>query len=678
MSERWGPLRSVNAWEASEGAPWPLGATWVESHAAWNFALFSRHATGVTLLLYAADDPATPVHTVRLDPLVNKTAHIWHCWVRASAAGGATLYGYRVEGPVGPGHRFDAEKILLDPFAEAVFFPPRFSRAAAARPGPTDGRAPLGRLPGRTPAFDWGADPRPRHSHDLIVYELHVRGFSARPSSGVAPEKRGTFAGLVEKLPYLRELGVTAVELLPVHQYDPQEGNYWGYMTLDFFAPHRGYASGDPAVEFRQMVKAFHAAGIEVWLDVVYNHTTEGPADGPTYNFRGIDNRSYYLLGPDGAYRNYSGCGNTLRCAHPAVQGLVLESLRRWVEDMHVDGFRFDLASILARGPDGTLSREPALIREIAQLAYRADVRVVAEAWDIDAYLLGQGFPGLTWRQWNGKFRDDVRAFVRGDRGRVGALMARLYGSDDLFPEREAYRPYQSVNFVTAHDGFCLHDLVTYDRSRAGDTSSWNHGWEGDEDAPAAVLALRRRQVRTFFCLLMLANGTPMFCAGDEFLNTQGGNANPYDQDNETTWLDWDLLERNRDVFRFFRLMIAFRKAHPTIARSRFWRGDVRWYGVGPDVDLAADSHSLAYCLRGARLEDDDLYVMINAWQAPLEFVVQEGQAGDWLRVVDTGLVAPDDIAEPGRETLLDGLAYRVEAGSVVVLRRPWARQMGR
>jgi glycogen operon protein len=687
MIEEPGLLRTIEEWEKIEGAPAPLGVTWIEAQQAYNFALFSRYATGVTLLFYIEQDPTTPIYQYRFNPLINKTGRIWHCWVPVTELRGATLYGYRVEGPFDPaaGHRFDPQKILLDPYANGVYFPPNFSRMATAHPGPTDGVAPLGVLPRQHDPFDWGPDPRPRHTHDMIVYELHVKGFTARPNAGVSSEKRGTFAGLIEKIPYLQELGVTVVELLPVHQYDPQEGNYWGYMTLNFFSPHHNYASGDPLDEFREMVKAFHAVGIEVWLDVVYNHTSEGNESGPTYSFRGIDNYNYYLLAPDRqSYLNDTGCGNTIRCAHPAVRALVVESLRYWAEQMHVDGFRFDLASIFTRNIDGSVNLEdPPVVAEISTFGYRADVRLVAEAWDIATFQLGRSFPGLAWRQWNGKFRDDIRSFVKGDPGQVSALMQRLYGSDDLFPGTlyEAYRPFQSVNFITTHDGFCLYDLVAYNHKHNetngqhnadgnNNNLSWNCGWEGDVGAPAEVLALRRRQVKNFFCLLMLANGTPMFCAGDEFMNTQCGNNNPYNQDNEITWLDWELLERNRDVFRFFKLLIAFRKAHRSIGRSHYWREDVRWYGVGPHVDLSYPSHTLAYYLHGASQRDSDIYVMINAYWEDLLFTVQEGQPGEWQRVVDTSLPSPQDIAEPGQEIRLDSLQYRVVARSIVVLYR--------
>ncbi len=688
IAQRVGRLRTMEMQEEIEGVPSPLGVTLVESKQAYNFALFSRYATGVTLLLYTEQDPVHPTYTYRFNPRINKTGPIWHCWVPIAATHGATLYAYRLEGPYAPHarHRFDPQKILLDPYARSVFFPPGFSRMACTQPGPTDGVAPLGVLPTTTTTFDWGSDDRPRHGHDTIIYELHVKGFTARANSGVRPEKRGTFAGLMEKIPYLQDLGVTVVELLPVHQFDPQEGNYWGYMTLNFFAPHQQYAYGDPLLEFRELVKAFHAVGIEVWLDVVYNHTSEGNEQGPTYGYRGIDNKSYYLMAADPQYYlNDTGCGNTLRSAHPAVRALVLDSLHFWAEEMHVDGFRFDLASIFTRNSNGTLNLyEPSLITEISSFGHYADVRLIAEAWDIGSYQLGSSFPGFSWLQWNGKFRDDIRAFVKSDPGKVADLMQRLYGSDDLFPDtlQEAYRPFQSVNFITAHDGFCLYDLVAYNHKHnevnghgnndgADHNLSWNCGWEGDLDVPEEIMLLRRRQIKNFCCLLMLANGTPMFCAGDEFLHTQQGNNNPYNQDNEITWLDWDRLAQHGDIFRFFKHMIAFRKAHPSIGRGRYWREDIHWYGVGAHVDLAYHSHTLAYCLHGESYRDDDIYVMINAYWEELVFIIQEGEATDWYRVVDTSLPGPLDIAAPGEEGRLSSLKYLVAPRTIVVLLRP-------
>ena len=679
---------ALDPWSTIEGSPWPLGATWVPEQQAWNFALQARHATSVSLLLYGNGDFAVPLAERRLDPLNNRTSRVWHCRVPSADVPGAAYYAYRVDGPhgAGAGHRFDAEKILLDPYARGVFFPPAFSRAAAMRAGGNAGRAPLAVLPVSAPAFDWRADPRPRHTHDLVIYEMHVRGFTKRANSDVAADRRGTFAGVIDKIPYLKDLGVTAVELLPVHQFDPQERNYWGYMTLGFFAPHQQYAAGglaEAADEFREMVLALHEADIEVILDVVYNHTAEAGDDGPTYSFRGIDNSTYYLLDmAAGQYLNDAGTGNMLRTAHPHVRQMVLDSLRFWAHEMHVDGFRFDLASIFTRRHDGSVDiEEPAMITEISSDPDFAHLRLIAEAWDVSAYQLGRAYPGLTWMQWNGAFRDDVRSFLKSDGALVPSLMQRLYGSDDLFPgsAAEAYRPQQSINFITAHDGFSLYDLVGYNNKHndanghqgtdgASDNRSWNCGVEGDAAASADVMALRERQAKNFCALLMLANGTPMMSAGDEFLNTQRGNNNPYNQDNETTWLDWDRIGRFPGVHRFFREMIAFRKRHPSIARRRFWREDVRWYGPQGGVDMNPWSRTLAYYLRGASVGDRDLYVMINAYWEPLDFAIQESAAGAWSRAVDTFLASPDDIAAPGTEPVVPGGSYRVGPRSIVVL----------
>ncbi len=671
----------------SAGNPWPLVVRWVQAEQAFNFALYSRHATAVTLLCYEQKDPVNPVFEFRFQYPAHKTGSIWHCRIPAGQLGGAMFYSYRVEGPHEPdrGHRFHSEKVLLDPYAPSVFFPPDFNRQACSQPGPTDGRAPLGRLPKQEPETI-RPEAGPRHTcRDAIVYELHVKGFTARPNSDVTPAKRGTFAGLIEKIPYLKDLGVTIVELLPIQQFDPQEANYWGYMTLHFFSPHQQYSHGEAFEEFRAMVQAFHAARIEVWLDVVYNHTAEGGEDGPTYSFRGVDNDSYYLLTHDlRHYVNDTGCGNTVRTGHPAGRVLVLESLRFWAQNMGIDGFRFDLASIFSRAADGSMGvHEASLVAEIGFLARLGNIRLVAEAWDISSYQLGRGFPGMAWLQWNGCFRDDVRSFVKGDAGKVGALIRRLYGSDDLFPDglQDTRRPHQSVNFLTAHDGFCLYDLVSYNgkhneanghKNTDGCDSnlSWNCGWEGDVDLPEAVLALRKQQARNLCALLLLSNGIPMIVAGDEFLNTQRGNNNPYNQDNEITWLDWARLEQNQEIYRFFKLMIAFRKAHPSIGRATFWREDVKWFGTDGPVDFGHDSRCLAYMLHGASVDDDDLYVMINAYWEDRNFSIQEGSADEWRRVIDTARPSPQDIFEPGEDASLESPNYLVRARSVVVLRR--------
>lgn len=683
------------SWADIEGTPFPLGATWVEHAQAFNFALYSRHAESVTLLLFAEADLVNPALQVRLDYLKNKSGRVWHCRVPKSQIGDVRYYGYSVMGPEPQGtaklHFFGRDKVLLDPYAKAVFFPATFDRTAAMRPGPNAGQAPLGLLESNGKAFDWGDDARPRHESDAVIYELHVRGFTANQNSGVSPQRRGTFAGLVDKIPYLKELGITVVELMPVFQFDPQEGNYWGYMPLNFFAPHEGYArksGGSPCEEFRGLVRALHAADIEIVLDVVYNHTAEGDQNGPVYSFKGIDNSSYYLLSGDPAapYRNFSGTGNTLHCSNRHVRKMVLDSLRFWVKEMRVDGFRFDLASVFTRNDDGSLNlNDPPILVDIVSDPDLANVRLIAEPWDAaGAYQLGRNFPGIQWLQWNGRFRDDVRRFVRGDPGHVPALMQRLYGSDDLFPDdwMSAFHPYQSVNYVTAHDGFTLYDLVSYNQKRnwanghnnadgPADEFNWNCGWEGDDALPSDVLALRKRQIKNFCCLMLLANGTPMLRAGDEFMQTQGGNSNPYNQDNGTTWLDWSKLTANQDVFRFFRLMIRFRKSHPSLSRSRFWRDDVRWYGPGPTVDMGHDSRTMTFYLCGASQHDADLYVMINASGSDVPFQLHEGQPADWQRVVDTALATPNDIEDdPRAASKLRASTYTVQGRSVVVLLR--------
>jgi isoamylase len=689
----------------------PLGVTYLADEKAFNFALYSQNAREVTLLLYGADDFITPLAEYWLEPLAHKTKRVWHCRLPEEGLAEAVYYAYRVDGPGphGPNqwHAFDPDKILLDPYAKRVFFPPAFSRAAACRPGSNAGRAPLGMIrqdPGSSiplsgppsqatvregpPSLSSGATcRRPRHYSDAIIYELHVRGFTASESSGIATQKRGTFAGLIEKIPYLQDLGVTIVELMPVHQFDPQENNFWGYMTLNFFCPHLRYAANQQAAiaEFKELVSALHAADIEVILDVVYNHTAEANHTGPKYSFKGIDNASFYLMTQDPAhpYANFSGTGNTLDVSDPFVRNLILDSLRYWATEMQVDGFRFDLASILTRSEDGSIDLEdPPLLSAIRTDPILANTRLIAEPWDAaGAYQLGTGFPGMFWHQWNGQFRDDLRRFVRGDAGMVPKLMQRLYGSDDLFPDRieEARRPFYSINYVISHDGFTLYDLVSYnDRHNEANglnnqdgtpaNYSWNCGAEGDTGLTPEIVALRQRQAKNLFCLLMLSNGLPMFMAGDEFLHTQGGNNNPYNQDNATAWLNWNRLDENAGFFRFCKLMIAFRKAHPSICRSRFWRDDIRWRGVGPSADLSYNSHSLAFYLKGGSLGDQDLYVMINAFTEPLLFTIVDGSYKPWYRVIDTSLNSPHDLCEPGQAQQVFGSQYTVGARSIVVL----------
>jgi isoamylase len=675
-------------WELAEGSPNLSGSVWDQETRSYNFTLFSKEANKVTLLIYNAEDFINPIYRFDFDPLLNKSHHIWHCRIPANKIPRAKYYGYRVEGIWDPssGKRFDYDKILLDPFSLGVFFPPAFNRIAACLPGKNDGKAPLALLPLQSDQFDWEKDPRPRHGYDAIIYEMHIGAFTKRSNSGVKEINRGTFLGVIEKIPYLKELGITVVELLPVFQSDPQdEDSFWGYMPLSFFSPRWDFAATEEMDklknEFKYMIKALHEADIEVILDVVYNHTVESGESGPTYSFRGIDNSSYYLLSPDmGKYLNDSGTGNVLRCAHPYVRKLIMESLRYWAHEMHVDGFRFDLASIFARNNDGSLNQEdPPIISEISSDPELSGLRLIGEVWDLSAMLLGKKFPGITWMQWNGRFRDDIRSFVKGDEGKVPALMTRIYGSTDLFPDgiKDSYRPFQSVNYITCHDGFCLNDLVSYNEKHnegngynnqdgSNENLSWNCGWEGNMNVPEEVIRLRKKQVRNFCTLLLLSNGIPMFYAGDEFMNTQQGNNNPVNQDNEITWLDWDLLSRNSDIFRFFKMMIAFRKSHLSISRSQFWREDIHWYGtLRKEVDLSSNSHCLAFCLHSKLESDNDIYVMINAYWEEVEFIIHEGKPEDWFRVVDTGLNSPDEFKEAGNEIQITGNSYLLKDRSI-------------
>ena len=677
-------------WAEAEGLPLPLGATWIEEEHAFNFAVYAEHAESVTLLLYSPNDLANPILKFQFDFLRNKSGRIWHCRLPLSEIRGARYYAYSVSGQaVSQHHTFDPDKVLLDPYAKCVFFPPEFDRKLAMAPGLNAAKAPLGVLTGHTVEFDWSGDVGPRPESEAIIYELHVKGFTKNPNSGIRPSCAGTYSGLVEKIPYLNELGITVVELMPIFQRDPHECDYWGYMPLNFFSPHAQYAStrddDGQHLEFKEMVKAFHQAGIAVVLDVVYNHTCEGDHRGPIYGFKGFGGSDYYMPSSDpmAPYANYSGTGNTLNFSQPHVRKMVMDSLRYWKNEMHIDGFRFDLASVFSRNADGSLNWGDApIFSEIAGDPELGLLKLIAEPWDTGAYQLGRGFPGLTWLQWNARFRDDVRRFVRGDAGMIPELMRRIYGSDDLFPDSgaHAYHAYQTVNYIDSHDGFTLYDLVSYNQKNNWNNShnnqdgmdenfSWNCGHEGDKDAPAVVLALRRRQAKNFCCLLLLSNGIPMFRAGDEFLNTQFGNNNPYNQDNEISWLDWNQLQANQDIFRFFKSMIAFRKSHVSLCRSRFWRDDVSWYGVGPTVDLSPDSRSLAFCLHGATQGDDDIYVMINSYWQELQFRIQEGAAQDWKRIVNTALPTPEDFSESGLPLLQS--TYQVAPRSVVVLVRP-------
>jgi glycogen operon protein len=593
----------MTALPTSRGRPLPLGASPTPDGA--NFALLCRHGTTVQLLILPEEGGSRPLAEIDLHPRRNRTGDHWH--VRVHGLPNTFCYGWRVDGPKGGTHRFDPTRILLDPAATLVSHGAEWAGSCETDPERTSRRS----LYHRTHGFDWGDDGPPLTPHeDSVIYELHVRGFTCHPSGHVAHP--GTFAGLAEKIPYLKWLGVTAIELLPIHEFDecdcpfyhPHTGeklvNFWGYNSIAFAAPKAAYAASAPAHgqadEFRQMVKAFHAAGIEVVLDVVFNHTGEGDDRGRTFSFRGLDNELYYLLDENGKYLNFSGCGNTVNCNHPAVRDLLMNCLRYWVGSMHVDGFRFDLASILGRDRYGRVMVEPPVIESIAEDGVLADTKLIAEPWDAAGLYQVGGFPfGRRWSEWNGRYRDDVRRFWRGEAGFAGAMASRLCGSSDLY-QWNGRLPRHSVNFVTAHDGFTLWDLVSYNgkhneangeqnRDGSNENYSWNCGAEG-ETADPAVLALRQRQARNLMGTLLLSQGVPMILAGDEFLRTQRGNNNAWCQDNEISWVDWRKADEHAGFLRFVRELIWLRRRHPALRRRRFLVGAIdrptARTGVGP------------------------------------------------------------------------------------------------
>jgi len=674
------------------GRPFPLGAT--PQADGVNFSVWARDATQVELLLFDRVEDGRPSRVVPLRRGLHRTYHYWHARVDGLRPG--QLYGWRASGPFDParGLRFDPQKLLLDPYGRALAVPPGYDRAAAARPGDNAATA-MKSVVADASRYDWEGDVSPRHHFArTVIYEAHVRGFTRHPSSGVAPERRGTFAALIEKIPHLVELGVTSVELMPVFAFDPQDAppglvNYWGYSPVSFFAPHPGYASRPEPLaaldEFRDLVKALHRARLEVILDVVYNHTAEGDEHGPTLGFRGLDNRAYYLLEKDWVhYANLTGCGNTLKPHHPAVKRLILDSLRYWVSEMHVDGFRFDLASVLSRDESGALLKSPPIVWEIESDPLLCGVKLIAEAWDAAGlYQVGQ-WVGDAWKEWNGRFRDDVRSFVRGDPGVVGRLADRLWGSPDLYGA-EHLDPEQSVNFVTCHDGFTLSDLVTYEQKRnqangeqnrdgSDDNRSWNCGVEGPSDDPA-VEAVRARQVKNLLAITLLSSGVPMIGMGDEARRTQRGNNNAYCQDNELTWLDWDEVARHEGLKRFVRQLVqlrfSFDPAEEAGERSLaefLERARIEWHGVrAGSPDWGPDSRALAVCFE-ARGQGSRVYMAFNAFWEPLAFELPESRHG-WRRLVDTSLPSPEDAPGMGRAPEVAGPSVLVQARSVVVLR---------
>jgi len=684
------------------GQSFPLGATVLPGGV--NFSVFSRHATRIELLLFDSAEEAKPTRVINLDPREHRTYYYWHVFVPGIGVG--QLYAYRAFGPFDPvqGLRFDPSKALLDPYGRAVVVPEAYSRRRSGRYGEPDTVAMRSAVVDPA-AYDWEGDaPLHRSFASTVIYEMHVAGFTRHPSSRVAPELRGTYAGLIEKIPYLRDLGITAAELLPIFQFDRQDCpaglvNYWGYAPVSFFAPHAAYSSRKDALgpvdEFRDLVKALHRAGIEVILDVVYNHTAEGNAAGPTLCFRGLANEVYYILDEDRAqYANYSGCGNTLNANRSIVRRMILDSLRYWVAAMHVDGFRFDLAAILARDENGRPLEDPPAPWDIESDPVLAGTKLIAEAWDAAGLYEVGSFVGDSWKEWNGRFRDDVRGFTKGDRGMLRTTVQRMLGSPDIFGQRER-EPEQSINFVTCHDGFTLNDLVSYNdkhneangegnRDGTDNNRSWNCGTEGPSEH-IDVEALRRRQTKNFFVAMLISVGVPMLLMGDEMRRTQGGNNNAYCQDNEVSWLDWNLLERHADLHRFVRTAIAQRLRWTEWLESGqgfralslnelLRRSEIDWHGIRLDQpDWSDDSHSIACTIRyGPVRLPVWLHLMFNAYWEPLDFdlpAVPEKAISGWQRWVDTARESPEDILDmAGAPCLVQGTQYRVMPRSMAAL----------
>jgi len=703
------------------GQPYPFGATLVPGGI--NFAVFSRHASYCVLVLYdrGAREPLVEVPFRGLFQRADGGEEVWGEFRIGNVFNMTVLdldperieYGFRMDGPYPrvergqPGtHRFDPGVVLLDPYACAI-----------------GGRDVWGATPdwdfpyphrARVVAddFDWEGDrPLEIPLEDLVIYEMHVRGFTRHPSSGVASAQAGTFSAVREKLPYLKELGVNCIELMPVFEFDELENgswdaesdrwakmNYWGYSTIGFFAPKAGFAAtgaaGDATMvadELKNLVKECHANGIEVLLDVVFNHTAEGNENGPTISYRGIDNATYYMLTPEGYYYNFSGTGNTLNCNNPIVRNLVLDSLRYWAAHFHIDGFRFDLASVLGRAPSGAPLANPPLVETLAFDPVLGKCKLIAEAWDAGGLYQVGSFPAYgRWAEWNGKCRDTLRRFLKGDPGQAGAMAQVIQGSPDLY---EGRGPTASINFVTCHDGFTLHDVVAYDVKHneangenngdgANDNHSWNCGWEGPTE-DAEILALRRRQMKNAVAMLLVSQGVPMILMGDEVARSKLGNNNTYCHDNELNWLDWSLVEDNAEQLRFFREMIAFRRAHPTLRNRDHFRSsdshnlgypDISWHGTRAwQADW--DGRVLALLLSGEHTRngtarDDMIYVAMNMYWETLPFELPGLPAErSWYVSTNTSMPSPEDIHPPGLEQrLADQGSFLVGGRAVVVL----------
>ncbi len=688
------------------GAPFPLGAHRFGTGV--NFAVFSRHATGIRLDLFDRPEDAKPSRAIILDAVRNKTGDVWHVWVDGIRPG--QLYGFRAAGPYEPceGHRFNPAKLLVDPYATALALAPGadFTSALGFDPNSPHADLSLSEVDSAAvapkcvvphPDFEWEGDqPLRRPWGSTVIYELHVRGYTVHPSALV--HFPGTYRGLTEKISYLKDLGVTAVELMPVQEFNehdvsrvnPHTGerlkNYWGYDPISFFAPKGSYASvreaGAQVLEFKRMVREFHAAGIEVIVDVVFNHTAEGSELGPTIAFRGIDNSIYYRLDENRRfYSDFTGTGNTFNAAHPVVRDFILDALRYWVMEMHVDGFRFDLASVLGRDRDGRVVADAPLLERIAEDPILRDSKLIAEAWDTaGAYQVGS-FSTRRWAEWNGHFRDDVRRFWRGDEGMIGCFATRICGSSDLY-HRSGKGPECSINLVTCHDGFTLNDLVSYSRKHneangegnrdgAADNFSANYGAEGESATPA-IEALRNRQIKNFLLTVAIARGVPMLLGGDEFRRSQRGNNNAYCQDNEIGWVDWSLSRRHNDVLRFTRGMLTLRREHAVLRQSAFYTAEnINWFDPDGNVPDWDDPRTKYLACRIAGDNGPDLYLMFNAGTEPVEFRLPSHRPGQWGLAVDTARACPRHFYTPGREVSCKTTSYIVEshAGAILVAR---------
>ncbi len=683
------------------GKPLPLGASIIGNGV--NFSIFSRHGTSVTLLIFEKANDNEPIHEINLDLRKNRTGDIWHCFVRGISEG--AFYAYRVDGPYIPekGFRFNPHKILLDPYAKAITKIDNWDLVAAQGYNPNlpdcdlsfsyvDNITKQPKCIVVSDFFDWEGDrPLNYPLRFSILYETHIRGFTIHPSANV--KYPGTYKGAIEKISYLKDLGITSIEFLPVQEYNHNENNrlnprtgevlrnYWGYSTVSFFAPKQSYSSdnapGAQVKEFKEMVREYHKAGIEIILDIVFNHTAEGNERGPTISFRGLDNSIYYILDENRRfYKNFSGCGNTLNCNHPVVRSFIMDCLRYWVVEMHVDGFRFDLGSILGRDQQGRLMENPPMLERIAEDPVLRNTKIIAEAWDAGgAYQVGW-FPGGRWAEWNDRYRDDVRKFWRGDTFAARNFATRLSGSSDLYL-RDGRKPFHSINFITSHDGFTLVDLVSYSEKHNDENGennndgnnhnySSNYGFEGSASNPS-INSLREKQIKNFLATLLLSLGTPMLLGGDEFKRTQRGNNNAYSQDNEISWYDWRLVEKNKQLRHFLKGIIEFRKKHPAFLRPEFYSGkdgnynaipDITWFSAsGETPDWSTIDKQLAVRIDGSKADtyadrdDCDFFLMFNSADQACRFIISNpANGGKWYKAIDTALPSAKEVLEAGQE----------------------------